>query len=66
MGTAERLGETLTARIEFLFLFAVARWGQRNKSLAAFKRAEARVSMRCREMGTAEQAQKQRIYLPGL
>ena len=35
------------------FLFAVARWGQRNRARPPSRR-RARVSIRCREMGTAE------------
>ena len=35
------------------FLFAVARWGQRNTMRKRFRRA-CLVSIRCREMGTAE------------
>ena len=53
MGTAELLiiGDGYAARSRFLF--AVARWGQRNRARPPSRR-RARVSIRCREMGTAE------------
>ena len=39
------------------FLFAVARWGQRNGSTARSRVRPSPVSIRCREMGTAELGQ---------
>ena len=58
MGTAELAPETMAALgrnvITGEFLFAVARWGQRNADLARLEAHTADVSIRCREMGTAE------------
>ena len=52
MGTAERLAPALRGEA-LVFLFAVARWGQRNMAVLAM-REDGAVSIRCREMGTAE------------
>ena len=44
-----------------MFLFAVARWGQRNKHSQQFQDAKRdEVSIRCREMGTAEPVPRER------
>ena len=43
------------SRTTVRFLFAVARWGQRNVGMPSVRRATS-VSIRCREMGTAELA----------
>ena len=51
-GTAGTGEET---HFRFMFLFAVARWGQRNgRRRPPRVRRPRRVSIRCREMGTAE------------
>ena len=55
MGTAEPAFGSWTKGVEVMFLFAVARWGQRNSSPSAAASPGGRsVSIRCREMGTAE------------
>ena len=55
MGTAERV--TLLVQLQQIFdkfLFAVARWGQRNDAGGVTWLTTYQVSIRCREMGTAE------------
>ena len=46
------------AQLRDWFLFAVARWGQRNCAFAVQKEPMWKVSIRCREMGTAERARQ--------
>ena len=53
MGTAE-LKSTHATRWRSWFLFAVARWGQRNGIRLHDCNCNGGVSIRCREMGTAE------------
>ena len=54
MGTAEPTWDAIAGVNRGGFLFAVARWGQRNAELAPVQGWVAVVSIRCREMGTAE------------
>ena len=56
MGTAELRGQDSGCTGGSEFLFAVARWGQRNSTPTTLVSSNRPVSIRCREMGTAEHA----------
>ena len=63
MGTAEHDERRyVTPEDLYTFLFAVARWGQRNGVLWHGKDTFLGVSIRCREMGTAEQERAGRCW----